>query len=134
MKKDFPQDTKTLVDYTVIYPEIGELLRECEYDFHAGRKMRKLGLVIHNLIEKELKAENDKIVEQIDEITLNTAQSTEIFSEIESDYKKTMEHLIYSAPEVIRLKLNNFLWGVYIKGRVGEKIDILKAIKLIKKL
>jgi len=60
--KDFPQDTKTLVDYTVIYPEIGELLRECEYDFHAGRKMRKLGLVIHNLIEELLAKQEEKII------------------------------------------------------------------------
>lgn len=68
----------------------------------------------------------------IEEVTLNKAQSTKIMANILEHWKQLSKSWSYAAPEVIEADTNNFLWNLYIKGRIDEKDDILNAVAPIK--
>lgn len=69
-----------------------------------------------------------KIIEQIKKVGLTGEQSTKLYVKLEKDYKELQSGMSYSAPEVIKQQMGEFLWNVYIGGRIDEKEDIIKAI------
>ena len=69
-----------------------------------------------------------EIRKTIEGVTLTTKQSTSIMAEILETYGELTDSWRYSAPEVVELGMKEFLWDVYVGGRVDEKEDILKAV------
>ena len=70
-----------------------------------------------------------QFIEKINNVGLTTKEATDVFAQLEKNFKELQKSMTYSAPEVIKQRLNEFLWSVYIKGRVDEKEDILKHYK-----
>ena len=85
--------------------------------------------IYKEVIEQALSNQKQEFKRVVEEITLDKKQSTKIFSEIGKSYQALLEDSKYSAPEIIKEKIKNFWWGIYIRGRVDEKEDILKAIE-----
>ena len=84
--------------------------------------------VVTTLLTETDQQAREEIETKIKEVTLTTAQSTKIMSEILESYSDMVSNWAYKAPEVIELEKNEFLWNLYISGRVGEKEDILTAL------
>ena len=88
-------------------------------------KKEEINLTKQN-VEFSTKPKSERINEEIKHLGLTKEQSTKVFSKIDEDYEIFMVDLKYSAPEVCRKKIQTFLWGIYLQGRMEKKEDILK--------
>jgi len=97
--------------------ELGQILADFENDYNETKVVSN----ILNLIAKERQAQREEIKGVIESVSLNKHQSTKIYAEIDEEYQILIKDMAYSAPEVIKLKIGEFLWDVYVTGRVDEK-------------
>lgn len=84
---------------------------------------------IKSFITSLLKAQRGEIIEMVEEVRLNTSQSTAIFGEVIKNLQKMKKGWNYKAPEVIDLELKEFIWDTYVGGRIDEKEDIISKLK-----
>ena len=86
--EEMPNNTKDLVDMTVIYPEIGDVLRESHYEFRTGDKIRKLGLAVESL----LSSYKSRLLSEVEVLIKESKEDEEI--ELHRSYEQALSDII----------------------------------------
>ena len=71
----------------------------------------------------------EEITKIIKQVGLTKAQATQIYGDIEKKYQKLLKDMSYSAPEVIKQRIGEFFWNIYLDGRISEKEEIIKKLE-----
>lgn len=120
-------------DYNPVWEEVKPTtLRESWKEFTKSNRNGLQLIIDDDLIAdwwlEKLTSHNTELISKIEGISLDAKQSTKIFAKILERMEAMKSNWTYKAPEVIEQEMKEFVWSVYISGRVDEKDEVISII------